>query len=131
MKSTTASIIIAALIIAGALMLSGKQSNPNTLQPRDGENVSVVDGRQIIEIGAKGGYAPRVTTAAAGLPTTIRVRTSGTFDCSSALVIPALNYRKNLPPSGAVEIELPPRESGYVLQGLCSMGMYNFQVRFQ
>ena len=131
MNSTTVSILVAALIIGGAIMFSRNQPSANTPLPRDGLNVLMVDGKQIIEIGAKGGYAPRMTTAAAGMPTTIRVRTSGTFDCSSALVIPSINYRKNLPPSGTAEIELPPQKSGYVLKGLCSMGMYNFQVRFQ
>jgi plastocyanin domain-containing protein len=62
----------------------------------DGNNVSIVDGKQVIEILARGGYSPRKTVAKAGVPTILRVKTQNTYDCSSALVIPALNYRKFL-----------------------------------
>lgn len=94
------------------------------------DNVSVVDGKQIIEIGAKGGYAPKVSTAKADISTILRVQTHGTFDCSSALTIPSIGYRASLPPSGVTEIEVPAQKSGATLQGLCAMGMYNFKIRF-
>ena len=94
-------------------------------------NVSIVDGVQIIEIDAKGGYAPEETIAQANMPTMIAMNTRGTFDCSSALVIPSIGYRKNLPPSGETRIEVPPQKEGATLQGLCSMGMYNFSVIFR
>ena len=70
----------------------------------------VVDGKQVIEIKAKGGYTPREILAKADMPTVIKVKTQGTFDCSSALVIPSLNYRSNLSPSGVTEIEVPPQK---------------------
>jgi plastocyanin domain-containing protein len=93
-------------------------------------NVVTTEGKQVIEIDAKGGYSPRTTSAKAGVPTVLKVKTSGTFDCSSSLVIPSISYRKNLPPSGETLIDLPPQEVGYVLRGTCSMGMYNFEVVF-
>lgn len=128
MKATSISIIFAGLLVGGAVLLasSGKTSESNT----NGDNVSVVDGKQIIEIGAKGGYAPRVSVAKADIPTILRVQTRGTFDCSSALTIPSIGYRENLPPSGVTEIEVPAQKSGATLQGLCAMGMYNFKVQF-
>ena len=58
------------------------------------------------------------------------MKTSGTFDCSSALVIPALGYRTNLPAQGVTDIEVPPQAAGTRLQGLCAMGMYSFVVNF-
>ncbi len=96
-----------------------------------GNNVSMVDGKQIIEISAKGGYSPRNTVAKAGLPTILRMKTNGTFDCSGALVIPAIQYQENLPMSGTTDIDLPAQTAGKTLQGLCAMGMKNFTVKFE
>lgn len=128
-KSTSISIIITALLVGGAIVFSkngggvssGDQANPP----------SVVDGKQVVEIFAKGGYSPRLTQAKAGIPTLLKIQTSGTFDCSSALSIPAINYRANLQPTGESDIEIPPQESGAVLRGVCAMGMYNFEIRFE
>lgn len=92
--------------------------------------VSVVHGTQIIDIAAKGGYAPRVVEAKAGMPTVLRVTTKGTFDCSTSLVIPKLSYQKSLQPSGVEEIAISAEEAKGILQGTCSMGMYGFQIKF-
>ena len=127
MKATTISILISVFLIGGALWFMNSRGS-------DGEgvanNTSVVDGRKIIEIKAKGGYRPGITYAKAEMPTVLKVKTQGTFDCSSALVIPSINYRTNLQPSGETEIEIPAQKAGTVMKGLCSMGMYNFQIRF-
>lgn len=93
-------------------------------------NVSTEQGKQIIEITAKGGYSPTKTIAKAGLPTILRVKTNNTFDCSSALRIKSLGYSKNLPASGTTDIEVPAQTAGSTLTALCSMGMYNFSVQF-
>ncbi|HEY4519839.1 MAG TPA: hypothetical protein VJH33_02275 [Candidatus Paceibacterota bacterium] len=124
MKETVISIVIAGLLIGGAIVFT----SPSTTTAVN--NVSIVDGKQIIEIGAKGGYAPKVSVAKAGIPTILRVQTRGTFDCSSALVIPSVGYRENLPPSAVTDIEVPAQKSGSTLQGLCAMGMFNFKVQF-
>lgn len=92
---------------------------------------SIVDGKQFIDISAKGGYAPRRIVAKAGILTTLRVTTNGTFDCSASLVIPKLSYQKFLQPSGTEDITIAPEQAQGILQGLCAMGMYNFQVIFQ
>lgn len=129
MNMTVLSILIAGALIGGAIMLGG-QSNSNNSSSQDVNNVTIVDGKQIITINAKGGYFPKVTVAQAGIPTIIKVDTQGTFDCSSALTIPSLGIRKTLPPTGETEIEVPPQEAGTTMRGLCSMGMYSFQVDF-
>ena len=129
MKSFIISMITASAIIGSALFfMSGNETNlsPSVIA----SNVSVVEGTQIIEISAKGGYSPQLTIAQANIPTVIRVTTQGTFDCSSALTIPSLGYRTNLPPSGVTDIEIPPQTAGTTVQGLCSMGMFNFSVKF-
>lgn len=123
MNSTVISILVAGLLIGGAIMLSRGPSATN-------ENVSTENGKQIVTIDAKGKYLPRATLAKADVPTVLRMRTNGTFDCTAAFTIPSLNYQKNLPPTGITEIELPPQKPGSTLQGRCAMGMQNFTIKF-
>ncbi len=126
MNPTVVSIIIATALIGGALLLTTRSPEVASV-----DNVSVENGKQIIEITAKGRYAPILTSAKAHMPTTLRIETNGTFDCTSILRVPSIGYQKNLPPTGTTDIELPPQKSGAVVQGLCAMGMYNFTVRFK
>lgn len=121
-------VVIFALILCGVIIFSTKE------EPEEQKNIvntEIVNGVQFIDITVKGGYEPRHTTAKAGIPTIIRMKTSGTYDCSAALSIPKLNYRKNLLPNGVTEIEMPPQEAGSTLTGTCSMGMYNFSINFE
>ena len=127
-KTTVISVLVAVILIGGAVMFSG--GNNSSTEGGAANNVSIVDGKQIITVNAKGGYSPRVTTAKADMPTVFKVETQGTFDCSSALVIPSLGYRSNLPPSGETLIDVPPQKAGTTMRGLCAMGMYNFAVSF-
>ena len=94
-------------------------------------NVSSVAGKQTIEISAKGGFSPRATTAKADTPTALKIKTSGTFDCSSSVSIPKLGYQTNLPPTGETVVDVPPQKAGSTLTGTCSMGMYSFTIRFE
>lgn len=123
MNSTVLSILVAGLLIGGAIYLSSGPAPTNA-------NVTTENGKQIVTIDAKGKYLPRATLAKADVPTVLRVRTNGTFDCTSALTIPSLNYQKDLPPTGITEIELPPQKADSSLKGRCAMGMYNFTVKF-
>lgn len=123
MKTIITSLIISGLLIFGAIYLSsGNNENLN--------NVESLDGKQVVTIKAKGGYFPANTVVKAGTPTILKIKTSGTFDCSSALVIPGLDYRTNLPRSGETLIEIPPQDAGSTLQGICAMGMYGFTIDF-
>ena len=94
-------------------------------------NVVMENDKQVIEIKAKGGYSPSLSIAKANVPTILRVTTNSSFDCSSALRIPAIGYSKNLPPTGTTDIELPTQAAGTTLKALCSMGMYNFSIQFK
>ena len=124
MKFTIISSIIGLSLIIGAVIIS----NNNT----DGSlnNVSIVDGKQIITLTARGGYSPRASIAKAKIPTLLRVQTKGTFDCSSIIHIPHLNIYQNLPASGNTEIDLGIPQIG-LLRGSCGMGMYFFEINFQ
>ena len=95
-------IIIIAVLISGLILVVNRQSSFEG----DGQNVSIVDGKQIITIDARGGYSPRSSLAQANMPTVIRMRTKGAFDCSIAVTIPSIQYRKNLPMTGETLIDI-------------------------
>lgn len=144
-KPIIISIVAALLIIGGAVYFSGSRDAlnpspsyvPRATTPTDVESApvtgtaTVIDGTQYIDITARGGYSPRVTTAKAGMPTIIRMKTENTFDCSSALVIPTLGFSSYLDRTGVKEIPVPTDKAQGTLKGLCSMGMYTFEVDFQ
>lgn len=137
-KNTIISIVVAtALIIFAIVLTSGKTNrqtnatdNTGTTQEANANNVSIVEGKQIIEIQAKGGYTPRKSIAKAGIPTVLRFNTNGTFDCSSSVRIPSMNIFKSLPQSGSTDIDLGTQKAG-TLNGSCGMGMYPFEISFQ
>lgn len=128
MKATIISIIVAVILIGGAFMFT--RNGGDTGQVVNANNVTIVDGKQIIEINAKGGYQPRKSIAKAGIPTIIRFNTKGTFDCSSSVRIPSMNISKSLPQTGSTDIDIGSGKLG-TLQGSCGMGMYPFEVEFQ
>ena len=116
-------ITLGLVFVLGFIFFGG--SNTTSVQ-----NVEIKDGVQYVSIDAKGGYFPRVSKAKAGVPTKLIMKTAGTFDCSAALVIQSLNYQKILPQDGETEIDIGIKKIGENLQGLCSMGMYNFVIEF-
>ncbi|MFA5778234.1 MAG: hypothetical protein WC870_01965 [Candidatus Paceibacterota bacterium] len=121
----TASIIIVfgLVVVMGIIFFGGGDFGKN--------NVEIRDGIQYITINARGGYFPKISTATAGIPTKLIVKTDGTFDCSSALAIRSLNYQKMLPQNGETEIDIGIPKAGEPLQGVCGMGMYSFKIDFQ
>lgn len=125
MRQTILSIAIATLLIGGSIYLTGGETGESK------DNVSMSGDTQIILVSAGNGYSPRLTLAKADTPTLLRMETTGAFSCASALTIPKLGYRGNLPPSGTTDIAVPPQKAGSVLQGLCAMGMYNFSIKFE
>ena len=118
------SILITGILVGGAIVLTRSDGTPPV------DNVTVVEGKQIIEVMAKGRYSPRLTTAKADIPTIVRMKTMGTYDCTAALKILNIGYEKMLPPTGVTDIELPPQKAGSTVQGMCAMGMYNFAIQF-
>ena len=134
-KNIIISIIVSAVLIIFAIVLTSgktttKENTNNGDETTSVNNVSIVDGKQIIEIRAKGGYTPRKSIAKAGIPTILRFNTNGTFDCSSSVRIPSMNISKSLPQSGVTDIDLKTQPAG-TLNGSCGMGMYPFEIEFQ
>ncbi len=128
MKTTTAIIITGVIIGIIIVLFIGRNAEP--AQQENIQNVSIVDGKQIIEIKAKGGYTPRVSIAKSGIPTILRFDTKGTFDCSASVRIPSVNVSEILPNSGTRNVDIGLPEAG-TLKGSCGMGMYPFQINFQ
>lgn len=128
MKAVFISIVIALAFIGGAFLLANNKKE--IIPSADVNNVSIVDGKQIIEITARGGYQPGKSVAKAGIPTVVRFKTNGTFDCSSSVRIASLGILRNLPQTGLVDIDIGSGEVG-TLQGSCGMGMYPFEIDFE
>ncbi len=130
MNKIAAIIIAIALVVGiGIVILPQSKNNSGTGGTESAQNVEIRDGIQYVTISARGGYSPRVSTAQANIPTKLIVKTNGTYDCSAALVIRSIGYEKILPNTGEEIIDLGTPQAG-TLQGLCSMGMYNFAVNF-
>jgi plastocyanin domain-containing protein len=119
----TTSILLATVLVIGMGFMFLKQPTESV------ENVEIRDGIQYITVTAQGGYSPRLSSAQANIPTKLIVETNGTYDCSAALVIEAVDYQEILPSSGEEVIDLGTPAPG-TLQGLCSMGMYSFTINF-
>jgi len=113
------------IVIFGVFMLS---SGDGSSAISSGANVTTKDGIQYVAVNVKGGYNPRNSTIQGGLPTKLVMKTNGTYDCSSSLVIRSLNYRSTLPASGETQIDLGTPKSGDTIQGTCGMGMYSFAI---
>ena len=130
MNKIALSIITIGLIIGIGIIFLGSKGSDNTASTQAIQNVEVRDGIQYITIDAKGGYSPRVSYGQADIPTKLIVKTNGTYDCSSALVIRSIGYQKTLPQTGEEIIDIGTFKAGSSMQGMCSMGMYNFSVNF-
>ncbi len=126
-KSTIVSIVISLAIIGGTLYLVSDSSVFSSVG--QSQNVEIRDGVQYVTVNAKGGYFPRKTNIDAGLPTTLIVKTDGTYDCSASLAVRSVGFQKVLQPTGEEVIDLGIPQSGENVQGICGMGMYNFQIR--
>lgn len=120
-------IILGSFAIAALIILASFSSS----SVDGGDSVREENGVQIIRVLARGGYTPSQVTAKAGMPTRLEVETKGTYDCSAAFVIPQLSYQNMLPSTGITTIDLGVRDAGSSLTGLCAMGMYGVQMRFE
>lgn len=129
MKSNVLAGIVALIFVGGAILYAS-QSPSQGAAGVPVNNVSIVDGKQIVEVYAKGGYSPRKSIAKAGMPTILRFNTNGTYDCSSSVRIPSMGISTFLPPSGATDIDLGSPLAP-TLQVVCGMGMYSFEIEFQ
>ncbi|PJE50753.1 MAG: hypothetical protein COV29_03405 [Candidatus Yanofskybacteria bacterium CG10_big_fil_rev_8_21_14_0_10_36_16] len=130
MNKIASIIITTALVISIGIIFLGGSKSENSATSDTVQNNEIIDGVQYITVNAKGGYSPRVSTAKAGIPTKLIVKTDSTYDCSSSLVIRSVGFQKILAPTGEEIIDLGMPKAGQSIKGLCSMGMYNFSIDF-
>src|SRR5687768_8689830 len=130
-KTVLIMITLVLVIVITFVFISFSKSKNNATTNGTVQNVEIRDGIQYITINAKGGYSPKVSTAKAGVPTKLIVKTNGTYDCSASLVIRSVGFQKVLAQTGEEVVDLGIPKAGQPLQGLCSMGMYNFRVNFE
>lgn len=123
-------MLVAAIFIGSIVLFGQPSADVEPSEAPSAQNVIMRDGVQYITIAARGGYSPRSTVAQAGVPTVLSVQTDGTYDCSLALAIRSIGYQNMLEPTGEELIDLGSPQPGK-LQGVCSMGMYNFAVTFK
>lgn len=118
---------------AGAGQISSASGGGNNTA---GENETIVEttdsqGRQIIEVVAgSGGYSPKKIQAKAGVPTILIMKSVDAYGCERAFNLPDLNLGKILPENGQTQFDLGAQTEGTKLLGVCSMGMYYFQIFF-
>lgn len=124
-------MITLALVIGIGVVFLGGSKNNNSGTGEVTQNVEMKDGVQYVTINAKAGYSPKVSTAKAGIPTKLIVKTNSTYDCSASLVIRSVGFQKILAQTGEEVIDLGVPQAGKPLQGLCGMGMYRFEINFQ
>lgn len=127
-KDTKVAMIFTGILIGLVVISFVLRGN---MSKSDAGSVVMENGRQVIDIAAKGGYSPRFVEAKAGVPTDLRVLTNGTYDCSSSIAIPSLGYQKLLPATGTETISLTAEQAQGTLKGTCSMGMYRFEIAFK
>ncbi len=125
----TTSLFVAVILL---VIFGGKKEEvkSNEANIKRAGNVYMEDGKQIIEIGVRGGYSPRESFASSGVPTILRMVTKNTFDCSSAIRIPDFNINETLKNTDKRDFDVGVPRDGRVL-GSCSMGMYNFSITFK
>lgn len=129
MNKIASLILILGLGVALFLIFSDSPKSSDVVAD-NASNVEIRDGVQYVTVNAKGGYTPKISYAKAGIPTKLIMKTAGTFDCSAALVIREIDFQEILPAQGELEIDLGIPKVGEPITGLCSMGMYNFEIIF-
>ncbi len=129
-KNTIISIIISIAIVGGTLyFVSEKPAVSDSGNAIQSQNVEIKDGIQYVTVTAQGGYSPRMSVIKPNIPTKLIVKTNGTYDCSASLAIREVGFQKILQPTGEEVIDLGTLKEGDKIQGICGMGMYNFQIK--
>ena len=129
-KKTALAIVTFALVVCIGIIILRTPTNTVSPGVQQVDAVVVKDGIQYVTILARGGYAPKISSAEANIPTKLIMQTNGTYDCSLSLVIQAIGYQKILPSTGEEVIDLGTLTSGQSIRGVCSMGMYSFVINF-
>lgn len=132
MKTKIALALSGLLLVAILWMAASPKSSSSPASPGSAPGVvaQTVGDKQVIEITVKEGYQPREVTAKAGVPLVLKMKTAGTFDCSTAFSIPKLGIHERFEATGEKNIEIPAQKAGDTLTGVCGMGMFSLVIKF-
>lgn len=123
--------VLLGLGIVWVLVSGNNSDSQNKTADTNVNTVAQQGNQQRIKILARGGYTPSQINAVANKDTVLEFETKGTYDCSSSISIPALNYRTNLPPTGSTEVKISAAQTKDSIEILCSMGMYRATINFE
>jgi plastocyanin domain-containing protein len=123
-------LVAGVFLVVGLLMVLMLSGGSGTTAQASGESIITENGKQVLLMNARVGYTPNSFNAKAGTDSILRISTNNTFDCSSSVVIPALNISKTLPTTGTTDIALGTQKAGTTISGSCGMGMYKFKIKF-
>lgn len=123
--------VVLGLGIVWVLVSGNNTDSQNRTASSNVNTVAQQGNQQRIKILARGGYTPNQINAVANKDTVLEIETKGTYDCSSSIAIPALNYRNNLPPTGSTEIKISAVQAKDSIEILCGMGMYRATINFE
>ena len=135
-SGTVGYILLCGILIAVTSMIIvfsnvNKTSNQSANSKSNQTITEQVSGdKQVINLLAQIGYSPKNQEAKSGVDSVLKIETNKTFDCSSAISIPSLKFRKNLPSTGVAEVNIPAQKPGTKINGTCSMGMFSFSITF-
>jgi len=129
-KIVLAVILVMVVLIFGFFVLISNVVNKEEKTGNEMNTLIDTNGKQVIDLTAKGGYFPKVIEAKANTEYILRIKTSNTYDCSLSFRIPSLGISKELPNTGVTEILIPSQSVGTELNGTCSMGMYSVKIKF-
>lgn len=122
-------LILVSIALLAALVC---QLTQHTRAPAQSNNVSIVDGQQVVKITvSESAYLPSQTLASADLPTVLQFDSEGNYGCTRTLIIESLNFQKTLPITGVAKIDLGKPNVNQKVDGVCGMGMARFTVKFQ
>jgi hypothetical protein len=138
-KKTIVPVMFLLLFVPALFALTSCRSDYRNAPGSEAEATAVTEttsqavnqaNQQVIEVIASGGYSPRKIEAKAGVPTVLIMKSEGAYGCERAFNIPELKISEILPENGQTQFDLGTHAKGTKLLGVCSMGMYSFQIFF-
>jgi hypothetical protein len=123
-------VIFVLMISAGYLVACSSNSGDSSVSEDSAQETVDLEGKQVVEIIARGGYSPESVDVEALVPTVLLIKSQNAFGCERAFRLPQFKFGTTLPVNGETYIELGTFEAGTKIVGTCSMGMYSFIINF-
>jgi Cu+-exporting ATPase len=98
------------VVLAGVALIAGLAWF--FFKPRQAAHARVEGGVQTVDVRVKGGYAPNLIRATAGMPLRLRFDRQENSDCTARVVFSDFRLSKSLLPFRTTTVELTPTEAG-------------------